>query len=195
MVFKFRFEKDSWDGVVSIPLSTQFRLATVGAKVNPGTWNHIPQEVQILLGRLPVKTERDKDCYRMFVLYALRQLGKPVSVLDPDQLFRQNYEWENPARIPDRVYRMAVDLGFTLSPRDWLKMNEMRRYILVKLAQEAHGPDFLKRVLEELLCPESKISAWKTHSGAGSTGPTPIGPYSLSTPFAAARGPAVMVQD
>jgi hypothetical protein len=58
---------------------------------------------------------------------------------------------------------MAIDLDYTLSPQDWLKLSDFKRYILFKLADGIHSTDYLKRALSELLRKESKISSLKSN--------------------------------
>lgn len=87
-----------------------------------------------------------------------------MSLLDAAEVNREKAQWENPIRIPERVYQMVINLDYTLSPRDWLKMSDFKRYVLVKLSQGIHSTNYLNKALAELLGAESKISTWKSKS-------------------------------
>jgi hypothetical protein len=161
MIYKFKFET-VYSEIEPIPLSAQYRMDCTGVRFNPETWNCLSDEARALFCHLPVKTKKDKECYKSYILYLLKRKRRWVSLLDPDQTARDKAQWENLFRIPDKVYQMAIDLDFTLSPQDWLKMSDFKRYIIFKLAQGIHSTDYLKKALGELLRKESKISAWKS---------------------------------
>lgn len=162
MVTKFKFEEETISEIEPIPLSTQYRLDNIGVKIRPETWNKLSKETQLLFGHFPVKTDEDKECYRMYLLYLLKRKRRFVQILDANQVSLAKDEWENLARIPSRVYQMVVELEYTLSQRDWVKMSDFKRYALVKLSQGKYPNDYLSKALLELLPFESKVTAWKS---------------------------------
>ena len=168
MVTKFKFEEEIFSEIGPIPLSTQYRLDNVGVIIRPETWNKFSVETQLLFGHLPVKTDEDKECYRTYLLYLLKRKRRFVQVLDTNHLNLAKDEWENLARIPSRVYQMVVELDYTLSQRDWVKMSDFKRYALVKLSQAKYPTDYLNKAFAELLPSESKVTAWKSKSANAS---------------------------
>lgn len=164
MVKRFKFEKETYSEIKPIPLSTQYRLDAIGVKLCAETWNELSQEDQLLFSHFPLRNDGDKKCYRTYLLYLLKRLGGSVCLMDVDQVNRAKDEWENLTRVPPRVYQMIIDLNYTLSRRDWTKMSDFKRYVLVKLSQGNHPSDYLNKALAEMLPAESKVSSWKSRS-------------------------------
>ncbi|HTC19693.1 MAG TPA: nitrate reductase associated protein [bacterium] len=163
MIHNYKFEK-IYSEIEPIPLSAQYRMDCTGVKLNLETWNGLSKETQALFCNHPVRTKKDQECYRAYILYLLKRKRRGVLLLDPDQINGDKAQWENLFRIPDKVYQMAVDLNYTLSPQDWLKLSDFKRYILFKLAQGIHSTDYLKKALAEVLRKESKISSLKSNA-------------------------------
>lgn len=181
MFRKLKFEEMGYFDLKQIPLSTQYKLDAVGVKIRPETWNSLSLEARQLFCHIPVKTDQDKDCYRNYLLYLLKRLRRQVQILEPGQVQQEKAQWENPGRIPDGVYRMVVEMDFTLSPQDWLAMNDFQRYALFQLSKGNHGLDDLNAALAELLPVRAKVSTWKKKAAA--------------EPFAGERTPVVAGSD
>jgi hypothetical protein len=162
VINKFKFEEETFSGIVSFPLSTQFRLDSIGVQIHPETWNKLSPKTRRLFSYFSVKTTEDKERYRMYILFLMKHLRRPVSLLEAGQVDRARAEWENLTRIPIAVYQMVVNLDYTLSPRDWIKMSDFKRYALVKLSQGEFPKDYLDKALVELLPVESKIKVRKS---------------------------------
>lgn len=164
MGYKLKFEEEVYSEIEPIPLAAQYRLDNVGVKFGPETWNNLSNEAKLLFCHLSLKTAKEKEYYRNYVLYLLKRKRRRVSLLNADEVNREKAQWENLMRIPERVYQMVVNLDYTLSPRDWLRMSDFKRYVLVKLSQGIHSANYLDNALAELLGAESKISMWKSKS-------------------------------
>ncbi len=164
MTYKLKFEEEVHSEIEPIPFAAQYRLDNVGVKFGPETWNNLSNEARLLFCHLSLKTVKEKEYYKNYVLYLLKRKRRRVSLLDAAEVNREKAQWENPIRIPERVYQMVINLDYTLSPRDWLKMSDFKRYVLVKLSQGIHSTNYLNKALAELLGAESKISTWKSKS-------------------------------
>jgi hypothetical protein len=164
MFRKLKFEEAIYSELKSIPLSTQYKLDAIGVRLRLETWNCLSREARLLFCQIPVKTDQDKECYRNYLLYLLKRRRRQVYLLEPEQTQKEKSEWENLLHIPDRVYQMAVDLDFTISPQDWLEMGEFQRYALVKLSRGNYDRNYLSEALEELLTTPAKVLAWKKKS-------------------------------
>jgi len=164
MFCKFKFEK-KFDSIIEpIPLSTQYRLDNIGVVIRTETWNKLSKESRMLFDHFPVKTDEDKECFRRYLLYLLKRIKRTVQVLDDDQVNRANAQWQDFARIPQQVYQAVVDLDYTLSPRDWIKLSDFKRFVMVKLSQGNHSRGLLNEAFMEILGTESKVTAWKSKS-------------------------------
>jgi hypothetical protein len=166
MFRKFKFEEEIYSDLRGIPLSTQFKLDAIGVRIRIETWNRLSQEARLLFCQIPAKTDQDKECYRNYLLYLLKRKRRQVHLLEPAQLEKERAEWENPGQIPMGVYKMVVDAGFTLSPQDWLELDEFKRYVLAKLSRENHNRIYLGAALNELLPTPAKIPSWKKKTAA-----------------------------
>jgi hypothetical protein len=161
MSYQFKFEEEVQSGMESIPFAAQFRMDSIGVRIRPETWNVLSKEARLLFSHLSVKTDKDKDCYKTYLLYLLKRRRRTVLVMSEEQTDREKAEWENLAYVPIHVYKMVVDLDYTLSLRDWIRLSDLNRYVLVKLSKGRHDRNYLNKVLIELLGDESKITAWK----------------------------------
>jgi hypothetical protein len=164
MSYEFKFETEVQSGMESIPFATQYRMDSIGVRIRPETWNVLSKEARLLFSHLSVKTDKDKECYRTYLLYLLKRRRRTVFVMSEEQAERERAEWENLTYVPVQVYKMVVDLDYTLSLRDWIKMSDLNRYILVKLSKARHTKDYLDKALMELLGAESQVTAWKSET-------------------------------
>jgi hypothetical protein len=129
---------------------------------------------------MSIRTDEDKENFRRYLVYLLKRLRRRVTVLEPQQIDKEKSEWENIARVPQRVYQMVVNMGFTLFLRDWVQLDEFKRYVILKLSKENYGREYLNRALEELLPTPAKISAWKMEeSNEALSEPVPISVNSM----------------
>ena len=164
MSYQFKFEEEVQNEIEPIPFATQFRMDSIGVRIRPETWNVLSKETRLLFSHLSVKTDKDKECYKTYLLYLLKRRRRTMFIMTDEQAERERSEWENLTYVPLPVYKMIVDLDYTLSLRDWIKMNDLNRYVLVKLSKGEHTKDYLNKALMELLGAEAKITAWKTET-------------------------------
>jgi hypothetical protein len=161
MFRKLNFEEEAYSELKQIPFSTQYKLHSLGVKLRPESWNSLSLEARQLFCQIPIKSEQDKECYRNYLFYLLKRRRRQIHLLEPGQVEREKAKWENPVLIPNGVYQEVVDLGFTLSPRDWLEMGEFQRFVLVQLSEGNYDRDYVAKALVELLPLRAKISTWK----------------------------------
>lgn len=164
MSYQFKFEEEVYSEIEPIPFSTQYRMDAVGVKIRPQTWNVLSKETKFLFSHLPVKTDKDKECYRTYLLYLLKRRRRLVFLINEEQMAVERAEWENLVYVPVPVYKMIVDLSYTLSLRDWVQLSDLNRYVLVKLSKGQFDRTYLDKALMELLGAESKVTVWKSEA-------------------------------
>lgn len=151
MFRKLKFEEPVYSELKSIPLSTQYKLNTIGVELRPESWNSLSIEARILFCHLSIQTRQDREIYKRYLLYLLKRKRRWVRILDPDHMRRTNFQWENLAQVPADVYQMAVDMGFILSSKDWIALDDFKRYVLVKFSQSKPSEEYLEKALKEIL--------------------------------------------
>lgn len=159
MFRKLKFEEEIYSELKLIPLSTQYKLDTIGVKLRQESWNALSIEARVLFCHLSIQTKQDREVYRRYLLYLLKRKRRLVQVLEPDEVESVKASWEDLSRIPVDVYKMVVEEGFILSSKDWISTDDFKRYVLFKLSQLKPRREYLKKALREILDPVLKISS------------------------------------
>ncbi|HXL72512.1 MAG TPA: nitrate reductase associated protein [bacterium] len=164
MSYQYQFEQEIYSAIEPIPLSAQFRMDSIGVKIRPETWNVLSKETRLLFSHISVKSEKDRECFKIYFLYLLKRKRRQVHLMDREEIARERNEWENLIQIPARVYQMAVDLDYTLFQEDWIKLSDFKRYALVKLSKGHYSESYLRKALAELFGFEPQVPAWNSKS-------------------------------
>ncbi len=154
MFRKFKFEEDFYDQLKCIPFSTRHKLDLEGVKLSLKSWNVFSEE------------ERQRFCemraeggetggYRKALVLLLEKLGEPVKFLESAQLESEKEQWGNPERIPAELESKISQLGLSLKPEEWKKLDNLQRFVLFKLSQGKHDHANLGPALKEFLNPHN----------------------------------------
>lgn len=149
MFRKFKFEEPRYTVLDEVPYSTRFKLDTVGVVMDAATWRRLPLEERNVLCHLSVRSQGERDAYRGFLVMALHRAGVEPSFPEPLRVENERLAWENPARIPSLVVEASFRSGLPLRPEDWLRFDDMERYVLYRVAQE--NPEALAQVVAEFI--------------------------------------------
>lgn len=150
MFRKFKFEEDFYDKLRCIPFSTRYKLDLAGVKLSLKSWNLFSEE------------ERDKLCqmeaegpeathYREVLVALLQKLGEPAKFLESAQLEQEKAQWGDPNKIPADISAKISQLGLTIHPGDWKKLDGLQRFVLFKLSQGKHDHANLGPALKEFI--------------------------------------------
>jgi hypothetical protein len=148
---KFKFEEEIYGKLQSVPLSTQFKLDRVGAKLSTKNWNRFSDEERHVLCHLSVRSQGELECYREYLTYLLRKLKEKADWQDPQVGLLEKAQWENLARIPEGVYLRALRLKVIISPGDWIQLDDLERYALVRLSVENQPMEMFAKALQEFM--------------------------------------------
>lgn len=149
MFRQFKFEDELYATLDHIPMSTQFKLDSLGLTLPPEAWAQLELPERWVLCHLSIRSRGERECYSQYLSYALKRLKLPAA---PSASSGDNKKpWEDIGRLPSEVAQKMRDLDLPLFWPEWIKMDDMERYTLFKLCQENAEPSRLRRAVEEFL--------------------------------------------
>ncbi len=131
----FQFEADFVDNLRCIPMQVRYNLDNCGIKLKLSDWNHFSPVERQQLVECPCQTAREIQDYREKVQQFVLQHGgtRPQTLpLDPTP------EWENTAKIPDRVQEQCHSHHIILNLPQWASLTPLQRFALIKLSRANH---------------------------------------------------------
>jgi hypothetical protein len=155
MFRKFKFEEDFYDQLRCIPFCVRQKLDQSGVKLSLKSWNLFSGEERQKLCELDADLSEKAEAYRGYLVSLLEKLGQPVKFLEVFQSQLEKALWGNPARVPDDVETKLSQLGLCLSSEDWGKLDDLQRFVLLKLSQGKHDHVNLGPALTEFLNPKT----------------------------------------
>lgn len=150
MFRKFRFEEANHPKTGYVPLATRYKLDMVGLQISRKSWTRFLEEEREVLCHLPVRSQGEKECYKRFLAHLLAKKGERVEYSDPAEIQRDKEQWENPILIPASVCRKMKEAGFLLNEEEWLRMDDLERYVLFRLSKENDQLNTFDEALKEL---------------------------------------------
>jgi hypothetical protein len=151
MFRKFKFEEDFYNQLRCIPFSTRMKLDLAGVKLSLKGWNLFSEEDRQKFCEMSAQSKEDAALYRKALVTLLEKIGEPVKFLEPSQLDSEKSLWGNPEEVPADVAAKVSQLGLKLEPGDWKKMDDLQRFVLLKLSQGKHDHANLGPALNEFL--------------------------------------------
>jgi len=150
MFRKFKFEEDFYDQLKCIPFSTRHKLDLAGVKLSLKSWNLFSEEERSKLCKMEAEGP-EAARYREALVSLLEKLHEPVKLMETSQLESEKAQWGNPSRIPADVEAKISQLGLTIRPEDWKKLDDLQRFALFKLSLGKHDHVNLGPALKEFL--------------------------------------------
>ncbi|HEY5039211.1 MAG TPA: nitrate reductase associated protein [bacterium] len=147
---KFNFEEEIRPKVGYVPLATRYKLDIVGLRLPKKSWSVLAEEEREVLCHLSVRSQGEKECYRRYLAHLLAKRGERPEFLDPSEIQQERNQWENPILIPVSVRRKMQEAGLSMVEEEWLKMDDLERYVLFRLSKENGSADPFQRALQEL---------------------------------------------
>lgn len=149
MFRQFKFEEPIYQKLDQIPISTQFKLETMGFQFPLEAWNQLVLAERWVFCHLPIRSKGEKDCYNSYLSYVLRRQGFPLpaeGTAPPEKK-----AWEDLSRLPSEVAQKMRDLNLPLFWPEWIKLDDMERFTLCKFCRENTGDALILQVVQEFL--------------------------------------------
>jgi hypothetical protein len=150
MFRQFKFEESLYQKLEKIPVSTLFKLETLGLTMPLEVWERLAMEERWVLCHMAIRSRGEKECYRDYLFYLLKRQNAALPA-KPALSPSGNKPWEEISRLPSAVAQKAKDLNLQLFWPEWIKLDDMERYIVFKLCKENSDDVQIRKVVEELI--------------------------------------------
>lgn len=149
--FFFDFESDFVESLRCIPMIVRYKLDSCGIKLKLPEWVKISVEEKHQLAFLPCYMDSEIKFYGEFVKklvwkYANHEASLLTSVDDC---------WNILTKVPEEVQTKATEYNCpVLSHKQWIELDTLQRFALVKLSRSGHeGKNFPRAMREFGLIP------------------------------------------
>lgn len=141
----FAFESDFVDNLRCIPMIVRYKLDTCRVKLQLTHWCKFNYEEKDQLASLPCHKPDEIEAYASFVNGLVWQYAGTVpgllNHLDPAWIY---------AQIPAEVHERAREWDCpVISPSQWMRLDILERFALVKLSRSGHEGRNFPRALAE----------------------------------------------
>ena len=136
----FKFESDFVDTMRCIPMIVRYKLDTCDKKLQLPEWSRLSKDEKDLLAELPCETPAEIAQYRAtldeMVWNRSKKSIKDLGGVDPT--------WDNLSQVPNEVQQKAHEWACApLTLPQWLSLDLLQRFALVKLSRSGHeGENF-----------------------------------------------------
>ena len=143
----FAFEQDFIGSWRCIPLCVRRKLDLAGIKLKLSHWlamSHEQRQGLVDWGDSPEHLAQMREHLRACTAVMVDGMVKdlPPAVEEP---------WQRPARLPDQLLDAARLRGIDLTSQTWMKLRELDRFALCKLARPGHDHHNLDAAFSEVL--------------------------------------------
>ncbi|MCF2442781.1 nitrate reductase associated protein [Dyadobacter sp. CY345] len=144
--FFFEFESDFVESLRCIPMIVRYKLDTCGIKLKLPEWVKISVEEKTQLAYLPCCLNSEIDQYGDFVnklvwKYTGHEAGLLASVDD---------SWNILNEVPEEVQTKAAEWNcHGLIQKQWVELDTLQRFALVKLSRSGHEGKNFPRAMQE----------------------------------------------
>ncbi len=150
MFRQFKFEEPLYPKLDQVPISTRFKLETMGLHLPPGLWNRLDLAERWVFCHLPIRSKGEKECYGAYLTYVLRREGFP-SPSETNGVPSEKKGWEDLSRLPSEVAQKMRDLNLPLFWPEWIKLDDMERFSLYKFCRENADDALVQQAVQEFL--------------------------------------------
>lgn len=138
----FRFEQKKTSVIETIPWSMQFKLEQMGISLSLEQWLQLTAQERWVLCHLPVRSRGERRCFRQYLEFLLKRMGKEPSSSLSLKDKTDSKQWENLGEVPPAVCRAAARTGETLTIDAWIAMDDIERYVLFCTASKGKDEIF-----------------------------------------------------
>ena len=142
----FNFESDFVDTLRCIPMIVRYKLDTADKKLQLAEWSRLTPEEKQTLAELPCESPADREAYRKHLDARVWERSQKV-VKD---LGGVEATWEDLSQVPVEVVEKAQEWQSappTLA--QWVRLDLLQRFALVKLSRSGHEGENFPRALAE----------------------------------------------
>ncbi|MBD2752114.1 nitrate reductase associated protein [Spirosoma validum] len=142
----FAFESDFVDSLRCIPMVVRYKLDTCGIKLKLPEWVKLTVADKARLAEQLCHTSAEINQYRLdlieLVLLRCQHRVSELGVVDAT--------WDVLNQVPDEVQQKAVEWACNpLTIQQWLQLDVLQRFALVKLSRSGHeGRNFPRAIRE-----------------------------------------------
>lgn len=148
MFRQFKFEEPLYQKLGQIPVSTLFKLETLGFQFPADAWGQLALAERWVFCHLPIRSKGERECYSGYLAYVLKRHGITVA---PEGATGEKKAWEDLSRLPGEVAQKMRDLNLPLFWPEWIKLDDMERFTLYKFCRENAGDALVQQVVQEFL--------------------------------------------
>ncbi len=136
MIQYFKFEEDFVEeNIRCIPMIARFKLDACGIKLKLKEWSCMNEEERKNISEYPCENEDEIKIYRKYVkTVILFRTSHEAQDMEVDK----EPSWANLNVIPESVQQKMVALNFQLERVKWKQLNDLQRFVLVKLSRPSH---------------------------------------------------------
>ena len=150
MFRQFKFEEPIYQKLDQIPISTRFKLETMGVQFPMEVWNQLVLAERWVFCHLPIRSKGERECYNGYLAYVLKRHGLTVTP-EGTGAFSEKKGWEDLSRLPAEVAQKMRDLNLPLYWPEWIKLDDMERFTVYKFCRENSGDPLIQQVVQEFL--------------------------------------------
>ncbi|HWV31332.1 MAG TPA: nitrate reductase associated protein [Dyadobacter sp.] len=141
----FAFESDFVDNLRCIPMIVRYKLDTCRVKLQLADWAKFNYDEKDLLAEMPCHTELEIEIYADYVNELVWKYTKTV----PSLLKNLDPAWIY-AHVPAEVHERTQEWNCPLiSASQWMQLDVLERFALVKLSRSGHEGRNFPRALAE----------------------------------------------
>ena len=131
----FEFESDFVDTLRCVPMIVRYKLDTCGIKLKLPEWAKFNVKHKEMLAHMRCYTATEIENYRSFVQSLVyTYTGHEASILG-----HVNDSWNNIFEVPTEVILKAEEWECPeISIRNWINLDTLQRFALVKLSRSGH---------------------------------------------------------
>ncbi|WP_229217152.1 nitrate reductase associated protein [Dyadobacter luteus] len=138
--FFFGFESDFVSTLKCVPMIVRYKLDSCGVKLKLHEWAKFSLADKELLATLPCFQTDEIKQYENFV----RKLVKSYFGYEASTLTFIDDNWNNISEVPIEIHQKAKEWECPgVSLKEWINLNTLQRFALVKLSRSGHeGKNF-----------------------------------------------------
>ncbi|HJT25615.1 MAG TPA: nitrate reductase associated protein [bacterium] len=148
MFRQFKFEEPLYQKLDQLPVSTRFKLETLGFQFPLEAWNQLALPERWVFCHLPIRSKGERECYSGYLAYVLKRHGITIS---SEGAASEKKGWEDLSRLPSEVALKMRDLNLPLFWPEWIKLDDMERFTVYKFCRENAGDALIQQVVQEFL--------------------------------------------
>lgn len=113
----------------------RYKLDTCGVKLKLNHWHEFNKEEKDSLVHKPCKTAQEIKEYADYLQELVKEkTGEYAKNLE----IESNPQWSNIEEIPEQVIKKAEEFNFQLTLSQWQNLDDLQRFVLIKLSKSGH---------------------------------------------------------